>query len=122
MYPYSKAVEKTSFEVRILNNNEEWKQRKLEILLRQKNGGVGHYREYLVNLYNYFLNKATEKGKDYCTTTIPEMMKAVYGSSPDHMANELVVEYKKDLAKLGYIKNIKEDGEWRTYIIKEIDF
>ena len=98
---------------------EEKKQKEIEYLRSQKVNPTGNYRKYLVGLYNYFKSCAENNdGK----TNIPDMIKASYGDNPDHMAFTQIKRYKKTLTELGYIKNVKDDDGWHTYVIKELDF
>ncbi|NRT34128.1 hypothetical protein BJV38_003286 [Clostridium beijerinckii] len=101
---------------------EEQVKQKLDYLRDQKENPTGNYRKYLVRTYEYILNKSKENNTEWAKTNLREMIDYVYEESPDHMANELVVNYQKDLKNLGYIKKLKEDGEWHVYIIKELDF
>ena len=100
--------------------NEEQKAKKLEYLRSQKENPTGKYRRYLVNTYNYILNDSIGRGWSRARTR--EMIDYVYEGNPDHMAYELVNKYKKTLKDLGYIKYVKENGEWHTHIVKELDF
>ncbi|MCM0648649.1 hypothetical protein NBE98_09710 [Clostridium swellfunianum] len=102
--------------------NQEQKEKKLKYLREQKENPTGNYRKYLVRTYGYIQNDSKVDNRGWSKTTLRKMMNYVYEGNPDHMANELVVEYKNTLRDLGYIKNIKENGEWHTYIIKELDF
>lgn len=53
------------------------------------------------------------------TARTKDMLNYVYDGQPDHMGYELVDEWKKELRDLGYIKFVKEENEWRTYITKK---
>ncbi len=101
---------------------EDFKEKTMRNLLRQKNGVPGNFRKYLINLYNYIDQKIKASDTDYCVTDLQEMIDAVYEGNPDHMAYKMVVDYKKTLYKLGYISYKKVGNEWRTYIIKDVDF
>ncbi|NSB45429.1 hypothetical protein B0P06_005200 [Clostridium saccharoperbutylacetonicum] len=101
---------------------EEQVKQELDYLRAQKENPTGNYRKYLVRSYEYILNKSKENNTELAKTNLREMIDYVYEGSPDHMGNELVVNYQKDLKNLGYIKKLKENGEWRVYIIKELDF
>lgn len=95
-----------------------------ETLQRQKNGGKGNYRTYLVNLYNLFYEEAKLNGTDWCpSVSVHRMVQAAYfGLEVDHMSRTMVLRWKDDLKKLGYICDKNVNGEWRTYILKELDF
>lgn len=101
---------------------EEQKKNKLNYLRKQKENPTGNYRKYLVRTYEYILDDSKIDNRGWSKTTLNKMVNYVYEGAPDHMARELVVEYKNTLRDLGYIRNIKENGEWHTYIIKELDF
>lgn len=103
---------------------EEQKIKKIEYLRSQKEHPTGNYRRYLVNLYELFYNGAKNQGTDWCPNiNVPTMVKAAYANlSPDHLSSQMVLRWKDDLKELGYIADRKVDGEWRTYILKELDF
>ncbi|WP_286909649.1 hypothetical protein [Clostridium sp. UBA1652] len=97
-------------------------EKKLIYLREQKENPTGNYRKYLVRTYMYILEDSKVDNRGWSKTTLNKMVEYVYEDNPDHMAREMVVEYKNTLRDLGYIRNAKEDGEWHTYIIKELDF
>lgn len=103
---------------------EEQIKKKIEYLRSQKDNPTGNYRQYLVNLYNLFYNGAKKNGTNWCPNIkIYTMVKAAYANiNPDHASRDMVLRWKEDLKKLGYIKDCKVDGEWRIYILKELDF
>ncbi|MDY4085416.1 MAG: hypothetical protein SOY57_07680 [Ruminococcus bromii] len=98
--------------------------KQIEYLRSQKVNPTGNYRRYLVNLYNMYYNGAKQNGTDWCPNiSIREKINAAYeGVAHDHMAFDMVQKWDNDLKKLGYIRHKKENGEWRTYIIKGLDF
>jgi len=102
--------------------NQEQKEKKLKYLREQKESPSGNYRKYLVRTYEYILNDSKIDNRGWSKTTLRKMVDYVYEDNPDHMAIEMVIEYKNTLRDLGYIKNIKENEEWHTYIIKDLDF
>ncbi|GEB32820.1 hypothetical protein [Brevibacillus parabrevis] len=102
--------------------NEAQKNQKLKYLREQRENPTGNYRRYLVNTYNYILNDSRNNNKGWSKASSREMVNYVYEGSPDHMGYELVEEYKKTLRDMGYIKFQKENNEWRTYVIKDLDF
>lgn len=101
---------------------EDQKIKKLNYLREQRENPTGNYRKYLVRTYEYILNDSKIDNRGWSKTTLRKLTDYVYEGSPDHMGTELVVEYKNTLRDLGYIKNVKEDDEWHTYITKELDF
>lgn len=99
--------------------SEEKKLEQIEYLRSQRDNPTGNYRRYLVGLYNYFKDcMETSDG----ITSLPAMVKAAYGDKPDHMAYTKIKEYKKTLTDLGYIRNVKKDDGWHTYVVKDLDF
>ncbi|WP_019910334.1 hypothetical protein [Paenibacillus sp. HW567] len=103
--------------------NEEQKIKELSYLRQQKeNPTAGNYRRYMVNTYNYILQSSNVGNKGWSKASTREMLNFVYEGNPDHMGYEMVEKFKKTLRDLGYIKLVKEDNEWRTYILKELDF
>ena len=103
---------------------EEQIKHQIEYLRSQKENPTGFYRQYLVNLYHLFYNGAKKNGTDWCPNVgIYTMVKAAYANIPgEHESSYRVRKGKEDLEKLGYIKDCNVDGEWRTYILKELDF
>lgn len=101
---------------------EEKKAQKLAYLRSQKENPTGNYRKYLVNIYNYILEDSQANGTGWSKAYTKDMLNYVYDGQPDHMGYELVDQWKKELRDLGYIKFVKEENEWRTYIAKELDF
>ncbi len=103
---------------------EEQINKQIEYLRSQKDNPAGNYRRYLVNLYELFCNGAKKNGTDWCpNVSKKEMIKAAYaGVKIDHASWEMVQRWKDDLKKLGYLKDCNVNGEWRTYILKELDF
>lgn len=102
--------------------NKEKIESKLQYLREQREKPTGNYRKYLVRTYEFILNDSKIDNRGWSNTNIRNMIAYVYENNPDHMGFEMVVEYKNTLRDLGYIKNIKENNEWHTYIIKELDF
>lgn len=102
--------------------NEEQKIKKLTYLRSQKENTTGNYRKYLVRTYTYILNDSKVDNRGWSKSNLRKMYEYVYEYKPDHMASELIVEYKNTLRDLGYIKSVNVDGEWHIYIIKELDF
>lgn len=98
--------------------------KQIAYLKSQKNNPTGNYRQYLVNLYNMYCDGAKLNGTDWCPNiSIPEKIKAAYGNlEPDHMSFSMVQRWDKDLRDLGYISHKRVNNEWRTYILKELDF
>lgn len=103
---------------------EEQIKHQIEYLRSQKEKPTGFYRQYLVNLYHLFYDGAKANGTDWCpNVSLSKMIKATYANiNPDHQAKDMVLKWKRDLKKLGYIKDCNVNGEWRTYILKELDF
>ena len=101
---------------------EEKKAQKLAYLRSQKINPTGNYRKYLVNIYNYILEDSQANGTGWSKALTKDMLNYIYDGQPDHMGYELVDKWKKELRDLGYIKFVKEENEWRTYITKELDF
>ena len=97
-------------------------EKKLTYLRAQKENPTGNYRKFLVNVYNYILEDSMKDNRGWSKANTREMMNYVYEGSPDHMGYELINEWKKELKEMGYIKFVKENGEWHTYIVKELDF
>lgn len=98
--------------------------KQIKYLRSQKENPTGNYRMYLVNLYNLFYKGAKANGTNWCSNVdIPTMIKAAYSNvETDHESLFMVQRWKNDLKKLGYICDRKVNGEWRTYILKELDF
>ncbi|RKP54920.1 hypothetical protein D7Z26_06665 [Cohnella endophytica] len=101
---------------------EDQKNKKLLYLRSQRENPTGNYRKYLVNTFNYIFNDSKLNGTGWSRAAIRDMINFVYDGNPDHMAFKMINEYKKTLKDLGYIRYIKENNEWRTYIQKELDF
>lgn len=103
---------------------DEQRNKQIEYLRSQKDNPTGNYRYYLVNIYMCFYNGAKANGTDWCPNVdISTLVKAAYANiTPDHSSRYMVQRWKDDLKKLGYICDRKVNGEWRTYILKELDF
>ena len=93
-------------------------------LLAQKNGVEGNYRRYLVNIYNLYYEEARKNDTEWSpNVSIPRLIRAAYsGVEVDHMSYTLVKKWKKELKEMGYLCDKYVDGEWRIYILKELDF
>lgn len=98
--------------------------KQIEYLRSQKEKPTGNYRRYLVNLYNMYYNGAKLNGTDWCPSiSLSDKVKAAYKNlEVDHMSFYMVQRWDEDLSKLGYISHKKVNNEWRTYILKELDF
>ena len=93
--------------------------------LRSQRDGIseGHYRQYLVNLYNLYYKNARSRGTDWSEDFSKyKMLKATYKGIDEISSSENVLRWKKDLKDLGYLADRKVNGEWRVYILKELDF
>lgn len=101
---------------------EEKIQNKLKYLREQRDNPTGNYRKYLVNIYYFILEDSKIDNRGWSKANTREMIESVYGPRPDHMGYEMINEWKKELKEMGYIKFVKEEGKWHTYIIKELDF
>lgn len=101
---------------------EQQKINKLTYLRQQKENPTGNYRKYLVRVYEYILNDSKEDNRGWSKANTRKLLDYVYDGRPDHMGYELLKDYKKTLKELGYIKFVREDDEWHTYITKELDF
>ncbi|MDF2544326.1 MAG: hypothetical protein K0S47_4044 [Herbinix sp.] len=97
-------------------------EKKLEYLRSQKENSTGNYRKYLVNIYSFILEDSKKDNKGWSKANTREMLSYIYENKSDHMGYELINEWKKELKEMGYIKFVKENDEWHTYIVKEIDF
>ncbi len=93
-------------------------------LLAQKNGVEGNYRRYLVNIYNLYCEEARKNGTEWSPNVSPSrLIRAAYsGLDVDHMSYDMVQKWKRELKEMGYLRDKYVDGEWRTYILKELDF
>lgn len=100
----------------------EAKNKKILYLKNQKENPTGNYRNYLVRIYQYIYNDSKDSGKGWSDASPWKMLNFVYNGNPDHMGVELIKRWKKDLKELGYIRIVKENDEWKTYIDKELDF
>jgi hypothetical protein len=97
-------------------------EKKLEYLRAQKVNTTGNYRKYLVNIYNFILEDSKKDGRGWSKASTREMINYVYEGNPDHMGFGMINEWKKELKEMGYIKFIRENDEWHTYILKDLDF
>jgi len=96
--------------------------KKIVYLREQKENPTGKYRQYLVNVYNYILEDSAKDNKGWSKANTRAMINYVCGDNPDHMAYEMINDWKKELKELGYIKFVIENEEWHTCIAKELDF
>lgn len=102
------------------------REHKRQVLIKQSQRDSGNYYKYLKALYNLFLQKANDKCRDYVTGTdvsLKDKMTAVSDCYENAFVSpNIVLGYQKDLKKLGYISVKNVEGEWRIYIIRELDF
>lgn len=98
------------------------KHRNLPISVLEKKIQLVITENILVNIYNYILEDSQANGTGWSKARTKDMLNYVYDGQPDHMGYELIDQWKKELRDLGYIKFVKEENEWRTYIAKELDF
>lgn len=102
--------------------NEKKREEKLQYLRSMKDDPTAKYRDYLINAYLYILEDSKVDNKGWSKASSKSMLRFVYNGEPDHMGIEMIDQFKKELSDLGYIKIIKVDKIWKTYIVKEIDF
>lgn len=96
---------------------------KLSILRKQKDMPHANYRKYLVNIYNYYQQKCDENNADWCHSDLREIYKIVtVGAHNPDVSWTACKNYTKELKDMGYIKDKCVDGEWRSYVLKELDF
>ena len=102
---------------------EEKREYQINILRSQKGNDHANYRKYMVNLYRYYERKIAESHTDWCISSLSEMYKIITDGchNPDCSFSSMK-RYVKEIHDLGYIKDVYEDGEWHSYIIKELDF
>lgn len=96
--------------------------KKLKYLREQKENPTGNYRKYLVRLYTCILEDSKIENRGWSNIKLSTLKAYVYEQEPDHMGTDMIIEWKKELKEMGYLRNQKVDGNWRTYIIKELDF
>lgn len=101
---------------------EEKRQSQLAYLRAQKENPTGNYRRYLCNVHKLIAEDAANNGLGWSRASSRRMMRKVYEGEPDHMGEEMVDRWKKDLCDLGYLELKIVDGVWRFYVVKEIDF
>lgn len=102
-------------------------QKKIREEVERIKNSTGNYRNYLKNLYNYYLETAScTFHKDWCYAPLDEMIAATYdGFELDEMAREQTIIYQRTLKQLGYIDYYtkeKGDRHWRVDILKPLDF
>ena len=99
---------------------------KREVLINESLNDSGNYYKYLKALYNLTYQRINELSKGYVTSrdiTFREKKNAVlqcYNNA--YVGSDIIARYQKDLTRLGYFSVKNVDGEWRTYILKELDF
>lgn len=95
----------------------------INYLIQQRDNPTGNYRAYLVNLYNFYVKKAGDKG--YCYPKMYEMINATYyGFVRDECAYEMTRRFQYALRLMGYIRYYKDsfNGLWKVEILKPLDF
>ncbi|KQO18044.1 hypothetical protein [Paenibacillus sp. Leaf72] len=102
--------------------DEKTKEDRIQYLRSKRDDPTANYRSYLINTYNYILEDSIKDNKGWSKASSRLMLNYVYKDEPDHMGLEMIDQFKKDLRELGYIKLIKIDNTWRTFIVKELDF
>lgn len=103
---------------------KEQVEKKISYLRSQRDNPTGNYRRYLVNIYNLYKQRADENGTNWAPdVSLSCLVRVAYaGLDIDHSAFEKVKKWKQDLKNIGYIESRNVDGEWRVYILKELDF
>lgn len=97
---------------------------KRQVLIKQSQKDSENYYRYLKALYNLFLQNANEQNRDYATGISFKKRMSVITDCYDkaYVSPDIVIQYQRDLSRLGYISIKKVNGETRFYIIRELDF
>ena len=99
---------------------------KRDVLINESLNDSGNYYKYLKALYNLFYNRISESDKDYATKndiSFKEKKNAVLECyDKAYVSPDIIACYQKDLTRLGYFSVENVNGEWRTYINRELDF
>lgn len=105
---------------------EEMINKRIEYLRYQRDNNIGNYRKYLVNLYNYYNNKAKSNNSNWCYTDWSDIENLYYAiregcSNPD-VSRNAIKGYTKELEDYGYFKWGKDNKGWKIIILKPLDF
>ncbi|MBR1421897.1 MAG: hypothetical protein IJ571_00445 [Ruminococcus sp.] len=95
----------------------------VEYLRTQADMPKANYRQYLVNVYNYYDDKIKQGNGQWCISSYSEIFSIITKDchNPD-CSYSAMKRYVKEMHDRGYIKDVFEDGEWHSYIVKELDF
>lgn len=97
---------------------------KRQLLIEQSLNDRGNMYRYLKGLYNLYLKKSQEQGRNYAVgVKLKEEQKVLTDCDKAAYNHYTIIPYYRGLLKdLGYISVKKVDNEWRIYILKELDF
>lgn len=96
-----------------------------EYLRVQAKNPTGIYTEVLIRTYYFITQKCKDRNQDWCySKEIPyyELKEFTYANIGYKASLSVVKNAEKDLAKLGYIKFVKDGKIWTIHIIKPLDF
>ena len=96
-----------------------------QILTNQLMTKSGRFAIFVLRTYRYIAWECQNNHSNWCYAdriSGRHLLAYVYNEPADHMGREVVEDAKDKLKKMGYIAYRKEDGRWKLYIKKEIDF
>lgn len=96
-----------------------------QILTNQLMTKSGRFAIFVLRTYRYIAWECQNNHSNWCYAdriSGRHLLAYVYNGPADHMGREVVEDAKDKLKKMGYIAYRKEDGRWKLYIKKEIDF
>ena len=96
-----------------------------QILTNQLMTKSSRFAIFVLRTYCYIAWECQNNHSNWCYAdriSGRHLLAYVYNGPADHMGREVVEDAKDKLKKMGYIAYRKEDGRWKLYIKKEIDF
>lgn len=96
-----------------------------EYLRAQVKNPTGIYADVLIRTYYFITQKCKARNQDWCySKEVPyyELKKFTYANTGYNASLYVVKNVEKDLAKLGYIKFVKNGEDWTIHIVKPLDF
>lgn len=96
-----------------------------EYFRKQVKHPTGIYTDVVIRTYYLITQKCKAKNQDWCySKEVPyyELKKFTYANTGYNASLMVVKNAEKDLARLGYIKFVKDGADWTIHIVKPLDF
>ena len=100
------------------------KAHKIEVLKSASKRNAGNYYKVLKLIYNLHTEYIAKHKQAYSTLSLKQLSEKVREEFPgmESINSYTIIDYQRTLAKLGYIRIVRENGEWHIYITQDLDF